>query len=108
MHVFILNFPLDDALVFERRGEYLPVLKDLNALYHARVAVKTSRRRHLVLLYEVKLKVNDFELFDRHGLEAEDVEATVLAAAHCVVEGDESSRLRHVRQLAEEELTLFV
>ena len=71
MHILILYLPLDNALVLHRCGEYLAILEDFNTLDHTRMSKETSRRRHLILLNQVKLEVNYFEFFDSQSLISE-------------------------------------
>ena len=63
MHVFVFNFPLDDALILERCCQHLPVFEDLYALNHARVAKETASGCHLFLPNLIELMVDYLQLF---------------------------------------------
>ena len=65
MHILILDFPLNDALVLQRSSKHLPILENLNALNHTRVAKEASSSCHFRLSHQVELEIDDFQFLYR-------------------------------------------
>jgi hypothetical protein len=105
--VFVLDPPLNDALVGHGRGHNYFVFKYFDRLDHGSVPAETPRRSHFGLLQQIEFEVSDLSSVDGERVKPKDIESACMAAADGIRLQTEPSNSRHKRKFTEQHLALL-